>query len=300
MATVVDQRREVVVMSGAQPVYQDLSNHHRGGNYRAGHQRQMFTVNDPELGVAFRGSYTTALEGPASIRHHHNFEQLRYLLDGEWEYGRRRIKPGTIGFFGESVHYGPLRCLKASRSIGLQYPGWSGAKFISRAEEKQVQKEMVEKGVKFDSGLATWPDGRKQDGSEALWEYWAGEKLDYAKPRFDDEVWLHTERFEWESSDVKGVAIKRLAYLDQRGPAVSLLKLEPGASTPAGHSGAMMLRFVYEGEAEYAGQACPPVSCIYYPPQSDYEPITSAEGCTIYSVELQLGRDAERPLPYRI
>lgn len=299
MAVAVRQHSAVVVMSGAQPVYQDLSNHHRGGNYRQGHQRQMFTIHDPDGGVAFRASYTTALEGPASIRHHHNFEQLRFLLDGEWEYGHRRIKPGTIGFFGESVHYGPLKCVKASRSIGLQYPGWSGAPFISRADEKRVQKEMVEAGVKFDSGLATWPDGRKQDGSEALWEYWAGQKLEYAKPRFDDEVWLHTERFEWSPSDVEGVAVKRLAYFDERGPAVSLLRLDPGASTPAGRSGSVMLRFVYEGEADYAGHTCPAVSCLYYPPDTDYEPLHTAGGCTVYSVELQMG-GSERPLPYRV
>jgi hypothetical protein len=292
--------REVLVMSGDAPVYQDLSNHHRGQDYRRGHQRQMFAVHDPDAGISYRASYSTTPPGPSSPRHHHNFEQIRFILDGEWQYGKnKRYGPGWLGFFAEGVFYGPQQNLKDNRGFVIQYPGPSGAKFISREEEKRLQKEMVEKGCKFESGLCTWLDGKRQDGSEALWEYFSGERLKYPKPLFDDQVWLDTALFAWRPTGVPGVSIKRLAYFSERGPAIALLKLEPGSSTPPGETGCMMMRFIYEGEAEYAGKRCPSVSSLYYPPDARYDALHSATGCTVLSIELQLAGE-ESPLPYRV
>jgi len=299
MIASVEPISEVVVMSGAQPVYQDLSNHHRGQDYRRGHQRQMFAIHDPAAGISYRASYGFTPPGPSSPRHHHNFEQIRFILEGEWQYGRQRYGPGWLGFFGEAVFYGPQQNLQDSRGIVLQYPGPSGAKFISREDERRIQKEMVAAGMKFESGICTWPDGRKQDGSEALWEYWAGEKLVYPKARWDDQVWLNTELFSWQPSGVPGVSIKRLAYFDDRGPALALLHLEPGSSTPAGKTGCVMMRYVYDGDAIYAGQECPAVSGLHYPPETDYQALYSPNGATVLSIELQLGGKG-MPLPYRV
>jgi hypothetical protein len=291
--------REVQVMSGVEPIFQDLSNHHRGQDHRKGHKRQMFAIHDPEAGISYRAGYSTTPPGPAAIRHHHNFEQVRFVLGGEWMYGKGRYGPGWLGFFGESVFYGPQQCLKDSAQIVIQYPGPSNAKFISRAEEREAQKAMVEQGVKFESSLAHFPDGRRQDGSEALWEYWAGDKISYMTPRFKEEVWVDTEQFEWQPAGVPGVSLKRLAYFDSRGPACALLRLEPGASTPAGETGSVMMRFIYEGEVDFAGKHCPAVSSLYYPPDAPYERMHSATGATVLSVELQLAGNS-LPAPYRV
>lgn len=299
--TQVDQHGGVVVFSGAQPVYQDLSQHHRGQNLRRGHERQSFEVHDPDAGVMYRANYGFVPAGPGSPRHHHNFEQLRFVLDGKWEYGRRqRFGAGWLGFFGEGVFYGPQQCLEDSHQIVIQYPGPSGARFISQADERRVQREMVEQGIRFEDGLCLWPDSKKQDGSEALWEYWSGQKLTYPKPRYDEQIWLNTELFPWQPSGVPGIAIKRLAYFDACGPAVALIRMDPGSSTPAGRTSSVMMRFVYEGDVEYAGQACPQVSSLYYPPNVSYEPLHSAKGATMLSVELQMGLASGLPLPYRV
>ena len=291
--------REVQVFSGAEPVFQDLSNHHRGQDHRKGHKRQMFAVHDPEGGVTYRAGFSTTPPGPAAIRHHHNFEQVRFIIDGEWMYGKGHYSNGWLGFFGESVYYGPQQCVKDSAQIVIQYPGPSHAKFISRAEEREAQTAMVETGVKFESSLAHFPDGRRQDGSEALWEYWSGDKLTYMKPRWHDDVWVDSNQFEWKDSDVPGVAIKRLGYFDDHGPACALLRLEPGASTPPGETGSVMMRFIYEGEVDYNGQHCPAVSSLYYPPDAPYEAMHSATGATVLSVELQMGSES-LPAPFRI
>ena len=291
--------REVVVFSGDEPAYQDLSNHQRGQDHRKGHKRQMFAVHDPEAGISYRAGYSMTPPGPAAIRHHHNFEQVRFIVEGEWMYGKGRYGSGWLGFFGESVFYGPQQCLKDAAQIVIQYPGPSRAKFISRAEEREVQKAMIESGVKFESSLAHFADGRRQDGSEALWEYWAGEKLHYMKPRWHDDVWVDTNAFDWQSSEVPGVSIKRLGYFDDHGPAAALIHLEPGASTPPGETGSVMMRFIFEGDAEYNGKHCPAVSSLYYPPDAPYQGIHSPTGATILSVELQMA-GSPLPLPYRL
>jgi len=291
--------REVVVFSGDEPAYQDLSNHHRGQDHRKGHKRQMFAIHDPEAGISYRAGYSTTPPGPAAIRHHHNFEQVRFIVDGEWMYGKGRYGPGWLGFFGESVFYGPQQCLKDSAQIVIQYPGPSGAKFISRAEEREAQKAMVEAGVRFESSLAHFPDGRRQDGSEALWEYWAGEKLVYMKPRWHSDVWVDSNAFDWQETGVAGVSIKRLGYFDDHGPAVCLLKLEPGASTPPGETGSVVMRFLYEGESEYNGKRLPAVSSLYYPPDAPYKELYSPTGATMLQVELQMA-GSDLPKPYRV
>ena len=43
-----------------------------------------------------------------SPRHRHNFEQIRYQLEGVLDYGRDgRLTAGMVGYFPEAVYYGP-------------------------------------------------------------------------------------------------------------------------------------------------------------------------------------------------
>jgi len=79
-----------------------------------------------------------------------------------------------------------------------------------------------------------------------------------------------------------------------------LIRLDAGASTPPGETGSVMMRFIYEGGAEYGGQHCQAVSSLYYPPDARYEGMYSPMGATMLSVELQLGPDSGLPLPYRV
>ncbi|HKT16994.1 MAG TPA: hypothetical protein VJR47_03060, partial [Stellaceae bacterium] len=43
-----------------------------------------------------------------SPRHRHNFEQIRFVLEGELSFGRDgTMTAGMVGYFPEGVHYGP-------------------------------------------------------------------------------------------------------------------------------------------------------------------------------------------------
>ena len=60
-----------------------------------------------------------------------------------------------------------------------------------------------------------------------------------------------------------------------------------------------MMRYLYEGEATYAGEQLPSVSGLYFPPDTPYEALSTATGATLFCIELQLAGN-QPPLPYRI
>ena len=299
-ATETAKYREVVVFSGATPNYLDFSTSHRG-ELRKGTKRQEFSLHDPAAGVMYHADYNDAPSGPSSPRHHHTFEQIRYILSGDHEYGGKHYDAGWLGYFPEGVFYGPQAQHGPGRSLVLQCPGPSGQPFHSREESQQAQRDLLAAGCKFEGGLCIWPDGRRQDGSEAMHERIDSRPVEYPPPRYNEQVWINVGNFPWQPSSVPGVEVKRLGFFNDRGPAVQLLRLEPGASTPAGRTGSFMIRWIYEGDVEYAGERLPAVSNLYYPPDAPYEGLSSSSGATVLSVELQPQiPESEPPLPYRI
>jgi hypothetical protein len=298
--------REVVVFSGAQPVYRKLGpeGSHRPSERRS--QRRDFSVHDPEGGVTYHSSYGESQPGPGSPRHHHSFEQIRFVLSGEHEYARKNYGAGWLGYFPEGVFYGPQAQVKEGGQFVMQFPGPSGAPFHSRFDTERGRKLVLAAGGRFEDGIAVWPDGRKQDAHEALMEAIYGKDAEYPPPAYAEQVWMNTTNVPWMENEIPGVSTKRIAYFNQRGPAVQMIRLEPGASIPAGKTGAFMIRYVFEGEAEYAGSPCPAVSNLYYPPNAAYEGMSSETGATILSVELQAQIPGTKipmsdpPLPYRI
>jgi hypothetical protein len=211
-----------------------------------------------------------------------------------------------LGYFPEGVFYGPQAQLTDSAGFVMQFPGVSGFPFHSRLDTERGRQLVRAAGGRFDDGICVWPDGRRQDAHEALMEAIYGKEAAYPPPAFAEQVWMNTTNVPWLPSAIPGVSVKKLGYFHQRGPAIQMIKLEPGASTPAGKTGSFMIRYIFEGEADYDGKACPAVSNLYYPPNASYEGLMSATGCTILSVELQAQIPgttepvSDPPLPYRI
>ena len=105
--------------------------------------------------------------------------------------------------------------------------------------------------------------------SERL-QYLAGDELEYAPPRFEEPIYVKTQNFPWAATAHEGVSVKHLAYFGERGPNVSILRLEPGAKTPSGRVGCIEMRLVKEGGVEYEGKPCPAVSRLYFPPNASF------------------------------
>lgn len=278
---------------------------HRAHHGEAVRPRRDYSIHDPEGGVTYHASYSDyegiPLDEYVNPRHHHAFAQLRFRITGEDEYSRTAIKPGWLGYFPEGVYYGPHKTVKAGRGIVLQFPGPSGGPFHSRTQTQIARKKVRAAGGRFEDGLCVWPDGKKQDAHEALMEALYEKKAEYPDPVFGSQIWFDTNNIEWHPTDTPGVSVKRLACFEQEGPAIQLIKLEPGASTPAGRTGSFMIRYIYEGEGDYGDKHCEAVTNMYYPPDAPYEGIFSKTGATILSIELQSRLEgSEPPLPYRI
>jgi hypothetical protein len=46
----------------------------------------------------------------ASIRHRHDFEQLRYAVSGRMDLGMAMLNQGEVGYFPANAYYGPQKC----------------------------------------------------------------------------------------------------------------------------------------------------------------------------------------------
>ena len=244
-------------------------------------KKQAFGVTLPDTGVHVVCNHTFIEKGGMSPRHHHNFEQIRYVLEGHLFYGRKTIGPGTLMYVPESVDYGPQTRDEDTRAVVFQFSGPSGIPKFSQVDSKAARQKLLSEGVTFQKGIAHFPSGKKQDAAEALWEFMAGRPIEYPPPRYEDPIYIYTQAFVWQPTKYTGVAIKRLGYFNECGPNVSLLRMEPKTSLPRNGTHWLDIRVVLEGEVDYAGQNCAAVSRIYCPPGGEYDEMGSASGATV-------------------
>jgi hypothetical protein len=260
------------------------------GHRKADIRRQFYLVDDEERDIHFRGAYEIAADRWSPL-HRHTFEQIRYQLGGDQTYGSHRWNAGTFGYFPEAVHYGPHTSGPGGfQEVDLQWQSPTGGYFGSNDELVSAMKALKERGVEFANGLALWPDGRKQDSTEACWEQLLGGKIEYAAPRYREPIFIETANLPWRPTRQRGVERRRIGAFDGLGPEASLIRLLPGAETAAGKAGEndrYQVRFVVEGEITYEGKRCPTVSCLYYPPQVGYAPMKSEGGATVLLVQIQ-------------
>src|SRR5688572_12743272 len=172
-----------------------------------------------------------------SPRHRHNFEQFRYQIEGDANYGDTgTLKPGMLGYFPESVHYGPQTqgngqdlCV-----LTLQCGGASGSGYLGRDAEFNVTKELEKLGT-FKDGVFTrnpgMPGKKNLDGAQAIWEHAMGRPLEYPKPRYEKPILMHPENFDWVPlDDHDGVSEKFMGTFTERQISARFVKLEAGAS----------------------------------------------------------------------
>lgn len=275
----------IFVMSGAESCWEEAGAHH--GKKERQYQRQYYEIDDERAGIRLRPSYSITQEN-YSPRHRHAFEQIRYVVGGHVYYGTKRYGAGSLAYFPESVHYGPTKSeTEPYKEVDLRFPAPSGAPFFKSADIKRAFQEMQAQGAIFKGGVCHWPSGKKQDASEACWEHMAGQKIKYAPRRYDEPIFTHSQNFPGQSGERPGVSFKRIAYFNECGPNVILVRLEPGASTSRGVLGCYQVRFIVDGSVEYAGKICPTVSCLYYPPGVPYEEMVSRSGATVLVIQIK-------------
>ena len=193
-----------------------------------------------------------------SPRHRHNFDQIRFQIEGEFDYAADgHFEPGSVGYFPEGTRYGPQTSDGDTWNLLLQFGGASGSGYTSESEEDRAAAALKQHGS-FDKGVYTYlkPDGTKvnQDAYEALWEHIHGRPLVYPKPRYDKPVFMKSQNFDWlPVSNQPGVASKVLGVFSERETTIRMLRVDAAATLSLQ---ADSFYFLMQGAGKVAGQAC--------------------------------------------
>jgi hypothetical protein len=191
-------------------------------------------------------------DGYASPRHRHNFDQVRFQLEGDFDFGPDGVMhPGSIAYFPEGTRYGPQTDDDSSLTLVLQFGGASGAGYVSEAQYQTAAAALAQRGT-FAGGAYTVlkADGGKinRDAYEAVWEVVNGRPLVYPEPRYARAVFIEPGGFAWTPcAERPGVCVKALGVFTERRTRLVLYRLEPGATLPLDDCS---LYFVIDGSGE--------------------------------------------------
>jgi hypothetical protein len=170
-----------------------------------------------------------------SPRHRHNFEQIRFVLDGELSFGRDgTLSAGMVGYFPEGVHYGPQTQHRESLAIVLQCGGASGSGYPSRNEVKAAM-DALEADGSFTDGVFRRREGvpgrKNTDGFQAIWEHINQRPMLYPKGRYPAPIMMDPKNYAWTSVEsAGGVEEKLLGMFTERRTEARFIRLDAGAS----------------------------------------------------------------------
>jgi quercetin dioxygenase-like cupin family protein len=225
-------------------------------------------------------------------RHRHNFDQIRYPLDGEIQICDERVIPaGWVGYFPESVFYGPNGLTPNVNLLVLQFGGATGFGINSISQNRKGREGLKAKGRRFEEGLVVWEDENgkthKQDGFEALMEETLGHKVEYAPPRYDDILLINPEGFPWQPlEDHPGVWHKVLGTFTARDLRIGFFRIEPGATLPFGTHPSTEIGFLQKGLLEHNGETHAYGTAFSTTPNDPAESLTGIETADLFYVKL--------------
>jgi hypothetical protein len=187
-------------------------------------------------------------------RHRHNFDQVRFQLDGDFDFASDGVmKAGAIGYFPEGTYYGPQSSDSENSTLVLQFGGASGSGYVAADEYEKAAAELARHGT-FTKGVYTRPkpDGGKisKDAYEAVWEQVNGRPLVYPPERYLRPVFMDPDHFDWTPLHV-GVSCKHLGEFSERQTHIALYRISPAASLPLADNS---IYFAIQG----SGSVCEP------------------------------------------
>jgi hypothetical protein len=140
-----------------------------------------------------------------SIRHRHDFEQLRFAVSGRMDLGFGVLEEGDVGYFPANAYYGPQKCEGAIILIAQ----W-GDRFITKAQSDQAVAELRQNG-EFADGIyrSVNAAGRpyNKDPLNAIWEQVFQEPYVPQAPRYRQPILMTPSAFGW--SDPEGAVRRR-------------------------------------------------------------------------------------------
>jgi hypothetical protein len=240
---------------------------HRGGVFHG----RIMVEGEPGALDNFQLSFGQMGGDFNSPRHRHNFEQIRYQLEGVLDYGRDgKLVAGMVGYFPEAVYYGPQSQDPdiACKTIVLQFGGGaSGSGYLSQAEVQAGMRELRQQG-EFKDGVfrrsADIAGKRNLDGYQAIWEHVNARPMVYPQPRYPQPIFMDPARYQWVPvAGVAGVFEKLLGVFTERRSEAGLFRLEAGASYRACGKGVYV---VTRGAGSVGDQPMRALTTVYLEP----------------------------------
>ena len=210
---------------------------------------------DLNMGLTGGGGWRTP-------RHRHNFDQVRYVIQGQLPYTETdMLEEGWVGYFPESVYYGPQERAEGLRTMVLQCGGASRAGYLSVAQREATNAELNKTG-EFKKGLYHYTDANGEpqtlDGSQAIFEHAMGHQLEFATPRYSDVIAMNPQAYDWLPQGDPGVWEKRLGSFTERDLRIGFLRLDAGAVYQAGQQPSIEILFQINGYVSAGGEKCGP------------------------------------------
>jgi hypothetical protein len=223
--------------------------------------RLLLTGRDGALNN-YRLTLSHAVTDWSTPRHHHNFDQIRLPLTGEFVYAKDKVLPaGWVGYFPEGVYYGPQIRKAGLLMLLCQFGGASGSGFMSKSQRKVGLEALKAKGF-FEKGAFTYIDAagqrHRQDAYEAMWEAVMGRELTYPQPRYNEIITINPENFDWEESGTfPGMSVKSLGSFTERNTRMGFVHLDRGAQFAPGKADAPQVLFLTKGSVVQNGREYP-------------------------------------------
>ncbi len=224
-------------------------------------------------------------------RHHHNFDQVRYTVSGEFVETKDTVLPvGWVSYIPEGIFYGPQFRAPNSVIYNCQFGGASGGGNISKRQRDEAFDELSKNGS-FEKGSYTWFDekgGRhRRDSFEAIWQQAFGRKIEYPEPRYTGIITMNPEKFSWmDFEGLPGVSEKLLGTFTERGTRIGFIRIDTKASFVAGLHNAPQLMFLTGGAVECCGRHFPLHSAMSFEAKEGPVKITATEPSELLYVYL--------------
>jgi hypothetical protein len=214
-------------------------------------------------------------------RHRHNFDQIRYVIKGTYPYGKDKIlREGCVGYFPESVYYGPQDRPEGLETMVLQFGGASGNGYLSVAQREAANEALKQKG-EFKNGVFTYYDEKgqrhNQDGSEACFEHATGRKLEFAPPRYEDVIVMDPSAYAWIPQGAEGMYVKWLGSFGERSAGIGFIRLDRNAIYGGGERPSVEILFQTKGRVAVSGQEYGPESAFEFLPNEGPIPVRAIE-----------------------
>lgn len=206
-----------------------------GRNTRTGDlsKQYILTGDEGSLGNFVFGLYYQSGDF-YSPRHHHNFDQWRFQVEGECAFDKNgTMKPGMLGYFPEGAYYGPQTSSEPNVVALVQFAGPSGSGYMSQDQVYTTYEKMKEFGT-FDKGVYYRNDGvegkKAMDSFQATWEFANKRPMVYPTPQYADPVVMDTTHYRWMPlAGAPGVAEKAYGTFTDCAIRSASYKLSPGS-----------------------------------------------------------------------